>query len=116
MSAAEAEQLAVCRSEASQAIALLLAVGTWADHGRTAGNGSAGPASPPAAQADDAGRRAPPEPDEIAPAATVLRAAGWHVIGLDAVTPLDAAWEQLPRTAEMLVPGAGFGGHERVTA
>jgi uncharacterized protein (DUF58 family) len=116
MSAAAAEQLAACRSEASQAIALLLAVDTWADPSRAgapAANGGTGSATPPAASADDAGLRGPREPDEIAPAATVLRAAGWHVIGLDAGTPLDVAWEQLPRTAEMLVPAASLAGHDR---
>src|ERR1700691_6025920 len=40
-----AEQLAICRTEGSQAIALLLAVSTWADSGRAiaAGNGSGQP-------------------------------------------------------------------------
>ncbi|HEY2316196.1 MAG TPA: DUF58 domain-containing protein [Streptosporangiaceae bacterium] len=40
---------------------------------------------------------------ESAPAAAVLRGAGWHVTTLDAGTPLAIAWQRLPRAAEMLV-------------
>jgi len=50
--------------------------------------------------------------DETAAAATVLRAAGWYVIRLEAGTPIATAWQQLPRAAEMLVPGATLGGHD----
>ena len=40
LSVTMAEQLAACRGEGSQAIAILLAVGTWSDAGRVAGNGT----------------------------------------------------------------------------
>jgi hypothetical protein len=49
---------------------------------------------------------------ETAQAMQTLRAAGWHVIAIDASTPVDLAWEQLPRAAEMLVPGASLAGHD----
>ena len=50
--------------------------------------------------------------EETAPAAAALRAAGWHVVALPASLPLDVAWEQLPRAAEMLVPGANLAGFD----
>jgi len=149
LSEAEARLLATCHHEGSQAIALLLAVSTWADprwqaHPPTSGNGEGSVASngsssqpapgaeanghaPPgdgvAASADGtpadaspdsaAQERAPQErPDETAPAAAVLRSAGWHVIRVDATTPLATSWQRLPRAAEMLVPGARLGGYD----
>jgi uncharacterized protein (DUF58 family) len=126
LSAAGAAQLATCRTEGSQAIALLLAVSTWADSGRAgtqpAGSanraaddrpedaGGAGAATTPPAAPDR--RSLIAEPEETAAAAAVLRAAGWHVIGVEAGTPPDVAWQQLPRAAEMLVPAASLAGHE----
>jgi uncharacterized protein (DUF58 family) len=101
-----AEQLASCRKEGSQAIALLLAVSTWA--AATAGGQADHPELNPAA----AHHALAAEPAEIAPAAAVLRAAGWHVISLTSATPLDLAWEQLPRAAEMLVPAASLAGRD----
>jgi uncharacterized protein (DUF58 family) len=135
LSESEARHLASCRNEGSQAIALLLAVNTWADPRWTstlADGGKAGPwpsAGPgpgaaagnghshaggqaPADQATANGESRPQRPDETTPAATVLRAAGWHVIRLEAGTPLVTSWQRLPRAAEMLVPAATFGGHE----
>jgi uncharacterized protein (DUF58 family) len=135
LSESEARHLANCRNEGSQAIALLLAVNTWADPRWTstlADGGKAGPwpsAGPgpgaaagnghshaggqaPADQATANGESRPQRPDETTPAATVLRAAGWHVIRLEAGTPLVTSWQRLPRAAEMLVPAATFGGHE----
>jgi uncharacterized protein (DUF58 family) len=122
---AEARHLAVCRDEGSQAIAMLLAVSTWADPrwgGGLGANGGAGQAAaaanghgaaPPALEAAGATGPGAPEPaDETVPAATVLRAAGWHVIRVEAGTPLATAWQQLPRAAEMLVPAATLGGHD----
>jgi len=104
LDAAAAEQLATCRKEGSQAIALLLDVRSWAGSWPVdrAELDRAGPA--PTVLADMADAR------EIAPAASVLRAAGWRVIGLTAGTALDVAWEQLPRAAEMLVPAASLAG------
>ncbi len=32
-----------------------------------------------------------------------MRAAGWHVTVVEAGTPLQVAWQRLPRAAEMLV-------------
>jgi hypothetical protein len=128
LSEAEARQLAACRNEGSQAIALLLAVSTWADSRWNAqaaanGNGTGRPAGPAAngngpasaaALADGAGpaqHGQPERPDETAPAAEVLRASGWHVVRIEAGTSLAASWQQLPRAAEMLVPAATLGGH-----
>jgi uncharacterized protein (DUF58 family) len=118
LSAATAEQLAACRSEGSQAIALLLAVSTWADAGRVtqpANGARPAAANEPAegvngaASAHDTAARMI---EETAPAAAALRAAGWHVVILPASLPLDIAWEQLPRAAEMLVPGANLAGFD----
>jgi uncharacterized protein (DUF58 family) len=124
LSESEARLLATCRQEGSQAIALLLAVSTWADPRWTDGpaangNGSSAPAVPSDEAAGDHGqggaagpaRQGPAQPDETAPAATVLRAFGWHVIRVEAGTPLATSWQQLPRAAEMLVPAATLGGH-----
>jgi uncharacterized protein (DUF58 family) len=134
VSAAAAQQLATCRSEGSQAIALLLAVSTWADQGRN-GNGSNGGSAAAASNGNGHGSvghlaepgkdgapaltdvladtAEPAAPDETAPDAAVLRAAGWNVITLDAATTLQAAWQRLPRAAEMLVPAASLAGHGR---
>ena len=115
----EARELAVCRSEGCQGIALLLAVSSWLDQPQTArpANGQANGAASVAA--DPAGAGQPESADravggrakgtvaaETAAAAGVLRAAGWHVITLDARTPLFVSWQRLPRAAEMLVPAA----------
>ena len=126
LSEAEARHLAVCRDEGSQAIAMLLAVSTWADprwSGTPGAGGNGGPPQganghgQPAAQVlNDAlaltGDGGHEQADETAAAATVLRAAGWYVIRLEAGTPIATAWQQLPRAAEMLVPGATLGGHD----
>lgn len=110
LSETAAEQLAACRGEGSQAIAILLAVGTWADPGRLA---QPGPRPAQDAPADaPGGNRAAELPDETAGAAATLRAAGWHVVSLPSSLPLDIAWEQLPRAAEMLVPGASLAGYD----
>jgi uncharacterized protein (DUF58 family) len=121
LSVAEAQQLAACRSEGSQGLALLLAVSSWADAQHRSGQ------PPEADTADEKGAASESgEPDrelaaeppvqardlaqaaaaETAAAAAVLRGAGWHVTVIDASTPLAVAWQRLPRTAEMLVPFA----------
>jgi len=114
-----ARQLAICRTEGSQAIALLLAVGTWADHGRAlqrqAEEAAAGAAGPDVPAPGNGERTSAGQPDETAAVAAVLRAYGWHVVSVDASTPLDVAWQRLPRSAEMLVPGASLAGHGTVT-
>ncbi len=114
LTAAEAEHLAACRTEASQAIALLLAVRTWADPSRTAHQGNGSGADPPAPGGGEAAGAAARDgiPEELAAAVAALGTAGWHVIVVDASMPLDIAWEQLPRAAEMLVPGATLAGHD----
>jgi uncharacterized protein (DUF58 family) len=129
LSEADARLLASCRNEGSQAIAMLLAVGTWADPrwssqlaAGASGNGNHAPAAAGAQGPGSAtdgevpGSAATPDgqatPDETAPAAAVLRAAGWHVVRVEAGTPLATSWQRLPRAAEMLVPAAGFGGHD----
>lgn len=122
LSAVDARQLATCRSEGSQAIAVLLAVSTWADHDRARvlpsaerdeqehalpnGDHSAGRLTPDAGQPRGAEVTA-----ETAAAAAVLRAAGWHVVSVAAGTPLAIAWQRLPRGAEMLVPAVALPGH-----
>jgi uncharacterized protein (DUF58 family) len=119
LSAAEARQLAACRTEGSQGIALLLDVATWTDAARRTGpTANSGPdgAEPsagggdavngPAVATDAAAPRRPVSARsaaETAAAAAVLRSAGWHVTTIDADTPLANAWQRLPRAAEMLV-------------
>jgi uncharacterized protein (DUF58 family) len=115
-----ARQLAVCRTEGSQAIALLLAVSTWADHGRAPQRPDdtaveADPAGLAVANGGGNGAR-PVPPDETASVAAVLRAYGWHVVSVDATTPLEVAWQRLPRAAEMLVPAASLAGHGTTTS
>jgi uncharacterized protein (DUF58 family) len=132
MSQTEARQLAACRTEGSQGIALLLDVATWADAGRR----PVPPASSPANGADPTGSTSAGDGDtdldgagassdrrgttaktaDLATAAAVLRGAGWHVTVVDVETPLAIAWQRLPRAAEMLVatgttlyPGTGSG-------
>jgi uncharacterized protein (DUF58 family) len=133
----EARQLAACRAPGCQAIALLLAVRTWADTRRggqparatdAAAQRSVSPsgiqASEPGAAAGDdehgiiIGSRgvAVDDTDDTAAAAAELRAAGWHTIRVEAGTPLPVCWQRLPRAAEMLVPAATLGGHEGVEA
>ncbi len=130
ISVAEAEQLAACRTEGSQAIALLLAVSTWADQERARPAGGAGSDAPdagrPGGDHDSAGssqqrlaavadRRSPAadgaDATETAAAGRVLRESGWHVVTVDASTPLAAAWQRLPRGAEMLVPAVALPSH-----
>ncbi len=115
LTGAEAQQLAACRTEGSQGIALLLAVSTWAAEqnraeqaARAAGlpDPDAPEASKPPPAAERAREAAARASAETAAAATVLRQAGWHVTTLDATTPLSAAWQRLPRAAEMLVQAA----------
>jgi uncharacterized protein (DUF58 family) len=99
----EARQLAACRTEGSQGLALILDVASWTDDPRPAGQGgspSADRASAEAATADgrglgDDGRPAGSRPAETAPAEAILRNAGWHVSVLDAATPLPLAWQRL---------------------
>jgi hypothetical protein len=93
---AEAQQLAAARTEGSQGIALLFEVSSWLHD--QAGDAAEGPQA-------DSPRSA--GSSETAKAAAALHAAGWHVSVVDAGTPLAAAWQRLPRAAEMLVPADG---------
>jgi uncharacterized protein (DUF58 family) len=88
-----ARQLAACRRDQCQGIAMLLAVSTWAEQA------SAGAAAP-----DEAPASPPSAHEETAAAASVLRAAGWRVISIDASTPLALAWQRLPRFADQIIP------------
>jgi uncharacterized protein (DUF58 family) len=88
-----ARHLAACRRDQCQGIALLLAVSTWAEQ---AGAGAATP--------DEAPASPPSTHEETAAAASVLRAAGWRVISIDASTPLALAWQRLPRFADQISP------------
>jgi uncharacterized protein (DUF58 family) len=113
----EVRELAACRGEGCQGIALLLAVSSWVEqpettrpgggHATGAASADADPAGP--ARLESAGRTGGGRANEraateTAAAAGVLRAAGWHVITLNASTPLFVSWQRLPRAAEMLVP------------
>jgi uncharacterized protein (DUF58 family) len=104
LSAEAATQLAMCRRDQCQAIALLLAVSTWADQanaGRVGAPNGAG-------RAGVTGGEHPVSHEETAAAAAVLRGAGWRVVSIDASTPLAAAWQRLPRFAEQPA-GGGYG-------
>jgi uncharacterized protein (DUF58 family) len=129
LSQIEARQLAACRTEGSQGIALLLDVAAWADPRRRPS-----PAPAPAIDVDGIisadgqpgahddgkapalGQPGAGQPSEAATVAAILRSAGWHVTTLDPDTSLSMAWQRLPRAAEMLVatgtslyPGTGNG-------
>jgi uncharacterized protein (DUF58 family) len=137
LSVTEAQQLAACRTEGSQGIALLLDVATWTEAARVpvteTGTGSGSEDTNSAAAPDGSGASTSPgtgtnpgtgrdgtapagangrtpggrqRAAEMAAAAAVLRGAGWHVTSLDASTPLQSAWQRLPRAAEMLVSAA----------
>ena len=79
LSAEEARRLAAARRDTGPAMALLLAVSTWA---------------PPAG-------RLPADPAEVDVAAGTLRAAGWRVVTVTADTSLPAAWNQLRYASEL---------------
>jgi uncharacterized protein (DUF58 family) len=111
LSEAAARQLAASRRDGSAAIALLLAVSTWAgpaapepDPGRRSAGGAGHGAGSAASNGQAVAGQPALEPDETAPAAAVLRAAGWRVVSVDAATPLAMAWQRLPR---MGTPGHG---------
>jgi hypothetical protein len=122
LSAAEAEQLAACRTEGSQAIALLLAVSAWtgglrpgqpADEGSAAAGPGTGPgASSPLAGASDPGASEPtsagqPGADrETIQTAAMLRTAGWRVAIIEPGTPLAVAWQGLSRAGQLIAPAA----------
>ena len=95
MSDDAAAQLAACRRDQTQGIALLLAVSSWADQPSP---GASGNGSLPAGQA--VARPQPVAPEETRAAAAVLRAAGWRVVTVDASTPLALAWQRLPRFSD----------------
>jgi len=75
LSAGEARQLATARRASGPAMALLLAVSTWA--------------------AERPGTAVTGETDE---ASRILNAAGWRVATVTADTPLNVAWDMLNRT------------------
>jgi len=114
LSAGTARQLAASRRDAGPAIALLLAVSTWAGTGQDPGapadggedgRGAPGPTAngrPANGPADDdrppggpANGQRPAGLRETDQAAGILRAAGWRVACIDAGTPLAVAWQQL---------------------
>jgi hypothetical protein len=111
-SADTARQLAACRRDQGQAIALLLATSTWLHAARAPGPGPGG------GEWQGQGEPAREEPAheetvhaETGAAAAVLRAAGWRVASLDATTSLADAWERLPRlSARMSSAASGFPG------
>jgi hypothetical protein len=105
LTAGEAHQLAACRRDQCQGIALLLAVSTWAD--QPSGPAAGAAPGPPDSAAAPPGRVRVAH-DETAEAAGVLRQAGWRVISVDSTTSLAAAWQELPRFADRPVPMTGF--------
>jgi hypothetical protein len=103
LSADAARELAACRRDHGQAIALLLATSTWADPAYAGRS----PAPGGAARTEHGGGNGPVSPDETEAAEAVLRGAGWRVISIDAATPLAAAWQRLPRLADQVAPAGG---------
>ena len=83
-----ARQLAASRRDAGTAMALLLAIPTWA--ATSAGRGQ---------------RRETGEADE---AAVILRAAGWRAVTVSADTPLSVAWEKLHHATDRPATGPGW--------
>jgi uncharacterized protein (DUF58 family) len=106
----EARQLAACRTEGSQGLALLLDVPSWADEPPRAAQGNGKPASQPSVsrptvegtEAVDGEPVASPAA-ETAPAEAILRTAGWHVSVLDPATPLPVAWQRLSQPSTVFV-------------
>jgi uncharacterized protein (DUF58 family) len=107
----EARQLAACRTEGSQGLALLLDVASWAAEPRPTGprespsaNGAvAEPATSDGRSHGDDGQPGTSRPAETAPAEAILRNAGWHVSVLDATTPLPVAWQRLSQPPVVFV-------------
>jgi Protein of unknown function DUF58 len=92
LSPSGARQLAASRHGTVPAIALLLAVSTWAD---PASGSRPKPDGSPGAETDQA--------------AAILRAAGWRVVCLDANTQLAVAWQQLGMLSSKPPPPATLG-------
>jgi uncharacterized protein (DUF58 family) len=92
LSPSAARQLAASRHGTVPAIALLLAVSTWAD---PASGSRPRPDGPPGAETDQA--------------AAILRAAGWRVVCLDANTQLAVAWQQLGMLSSKPPPASTLG-------
>jgi uncharacterized protein (DUF58 family) len=105
MSGEAAAQLAACRRDQTQGIALLLAVSSWAEQPSAGSTGSSGNGGQPPGWASAGQARVNDE--ETKDAAAVLRAAGWRVVSIDASTPLALAWQRLPRFADQ--PAGGYG-------
>src|ERR1017187_7721156 len=82
---AQARKLAASRRDVGTAMALLLAVPSWAAAAAAAGM-----------------------PDQTGGAAAILRAARWRAVTVSAETPLSVAWEQLHHAADL--PAGGPGG------
>jgi len=91
LSPAAARQLAASRRNAGPAIALLLAVSTWANSAQD-DDGRGGPTQSARAETDQA--------------ATILRAAGWRVACADASTQLAIVWQQLGALPSVSSPAA----------
>nr|MDA8323149.1 hypothetical protein [Actinomycetota bacterium] len=93
LSEQSARKLAAARRDGRQAIAILLATSTWAEP-----SVSRPPEIGPAA----AGLA------ETGPPEAVLRAAGWRVVTVDSATPLQVAWQRLPRFGSLTGPVTGL--------
>jgi len=123
LSADAAREIATARRHGRQGIALLLAASTWASvpnrRGPNGGQGQGGelvadgeasragtrggnghePAAPGVASDRVVGAASS---GETAVAETILRAAGWQVVTVDASTPLAVAWQRLPKASGYL--------------
>ena len=90
LSAAQARELAAARPGGGLAIALLLAVSSWA--ARQGGN-SGGTARGSSPAGGSSGAEGGGAADETAEAAGILATAGWRVATMTATTPLALAWQ-----------------------
>ena len=94
LSPAQARKLAASRRDAGTAMALLLAVPTWA-----AAHAPATHAQPAHVSATSGTLV------EADGAAAILRAAGWRAVTVTAETSLGVAWERLQHTADLPASG-----------
>jgi len=108
----EVRKLAACRTEGSQALAVLLDVVTWAAEPQRAGPPTNGADASPKVVSSQADAPASRRSAETEAAEAILRSAGWRVTVLDAATPLADSWQRLARSQSSLpsqiwmVPGS----------
>jgi hypothetical protein len=108
LTATETRQVAACRTEGSQGLALLFDVAGWVDDPVPAREPGAGgePETPGVDTSRIAARPANRRSAEAAAIETILFSAGWHVAVLDRSTPLSVAWELLSQPQAALAARA----------